>query len=326
MTMRSLGVMQDVPNRARRRAMTGIAEATTERESALLVAEALAKRSAAAEAWLAVHFAQDRVTLVSRLAADYEVLEDATRGRLAAGSDAADAVLAIRQEALALADQRDVLTASAQSARARLDSLTGDYSGRPLLDDIPEIAVDPVRLRHAVASHAGIAPLTAEKAIVESELAEAEASGKGDWSWQLSYSKRGSQYGDMVSAEVSMDLPLWQSTRQGPTIKAKKLAVEQIDARREEAVRRHRAEIEADLAGVEALDRQLVRLRTQAVPLAEQRVELAQSQYRSGTGSLADLFAARRDLLMQQLRAIDLLEQSLSTKARLSYLAVEETP
>lgn len=326
MTMRSLGVMQDVPNRARRRAMTGIAEATTERESAMLVAEALAKRGAAAEAWLAVHFAQDRVTLVSRLAADYEVLEDAMRGRLAAGSDAADAVLAIRQEALALADQRDVLTASAQSARARLDSLTGDYSGRPLLDDIPEIAVDPVRLRHAIASHAGIAPLTAEKAIVESELAEAEASGKGDWSWQLSYSKRGSQYGDMVSAEVSMDLPLWQSTRQGPTIKAKKLAVEQIDARREEAVRRHRAEIEADLAGVEALDRQLVRLRTQAVPLAEQRVELAQSKYRSGRGSLADLFAARRDLLMQQLRAIDLLEQSLSTKARLSYLAVEETP
>lgn len=123
-----------------------------------------------------------------------------------------------------------------------------------------------------------------------------------------------------------MDLPLWRSSRQGPTITAKKLSVERIDALREEATRRHRAEIDAALADVEAFDRQLSRLRTQAVPLSEQRVDLAQSRYRSGTGSLANLFSARRELLMQQLRAIDLLEQSLVTKARLSYLTVEETP
>lgn len=123
-----------------------------------------------------------------------------------------------------------------------------------------------------------------------------------------------------------MDLPLWRSSRQGPTIAAKKLAVERVEALREEATRRHRAEIDAALADIDAYDRQLTRLRAQAVPLSELRVDLAQSQYRSGTGSLANLFAARRDLLMQQLRAIDLLEQSLVTKARLSYLAVEETP
>lgn len=326
MTMRSLGVMQEVPNRARRHAIARVAGATTRREMAMLGAEIQAKRSAAAEAWLAVHFAQDRVTLVTRLAADYDVLNDAMRGRLAAGSAEAGDVLAIRQEALDLADQRDALAARVINARARLDSLTGDYSGRMLLDEIPEIVVDPMRLRFGVAGHAEIAPLTAEKAMSEGELAEAEASKKGDWSWQLAYSKRGSLYGDMMSAEVSMDLPLWRSSRQGPTIAAKKLAVERVEALREEATRRHRAEIDAALADIDAYDRQLTRLRAQAVPLSELRVDLAQSQYRSGTGSLANLFAARRDLLMQQLRAIDLLEQSLVTKARLSYLAVEETP
>lgn len=325
MTMSSLGLMQEMPNRARRRAIARVAGATTGREMAMLGAEIQAKRSATAEAWLAVHFAQDRVTLVTRLAADYDVLNDAMRGRLAAGSAEAGDVLAIRQEALDLADQRDALAARVQSARARLDSLTGDYSGRMLLDEVPEIVVDPMRLRGAIAGHVELAPFTAERAMADGELAEAEASKKGDWSWQISYSKRGSLYGDMMSAEVSMDLPLWQSSRQGPTITAKKLAVERADARREEATRTHRAEIDAELADVEATDRQLTRLRTQTVPLAEQRVDLAQLQYRSGRGALADLFEARRNLLMQQLRALDLLEQSLRTKARLSYLAVEET-
>ncbi|MFZ5530512.1 MAG: TolC family protein, partial [Pseudomonadota bacterium] len=134
------------------------------------------------------------------------------------------------------------------------------------------------------------------------------------------------RYDDMMSAEVSMDLPLWQSNRQGPLITARKRVLDKVEAQREEAERLHRVELETDLAELDSAERQLTRLRTQAVPLAEQLVDLAQSRYRSGTGSLADLFEARRNLLMQQLRAIDLLEQSLATKARLSYLAAEETP
>lgn len=326
MTMRSLGVMQDVPNRARRHAMAKTAAAATQRETALLDAETQARRSAAAQAWLAAHFAEDRVALVSRLAGDYNLLEEATRGRLAAGSASAGDVLAIRQEALSLEDQRDALSATARSTRALLDSLTGDASGKPLAEELPEITVDPVHLRDAIARHVAIAPFSAEAAVAEGELAEAEASKKGDWAWQLSYSNRGSRYDDMMSAEVSMDLPLWQSNRQGPLITARKRVLDKVEAQREEAERLHRVELETDLAELDSAERQLTRLRTQAVPLAEQLVDLAQSRYRSGTGSLADLFEARRNLLMQQLRAIDLLEQSLATKARLSYLAAEETP
>lgn len=326
MTMQRLGVMQDVPNRARRQAMAKTAAAATQREAALLDVEIQARRSAAAQAWLATRFADDRVALVAQLADDYGVLEDATRGRVAAGSGSAGDVLAIRQEALALEDQRDALSARAHSARATLDSLTGDNSGKPLAEELPEFAVDPAHLRNAVTHHAAIAPLNAEAAMAEGELAEAEASKKGDWAWQLSYNKRGSRYDDMISAEVSRDLPLWQSTRQGPAITARKRALDKVESQREEATRLHRVELETDLADLESAERQLARLRTQAVPLAEQRTSLAQSQYRSGTGALSDLFATRRELLVQKLREIDLLEQSLGIKARLNYLGAEETP
>lgn len=326
MTMRRLGVMQDVPNRARRHAVAKTAAAATQRENALLNMEVQTRRSAAAQAWLAAHFAQDRVALVSHLADDYSVLEDATRGRLAAGSASAGDVLAIRQEVLALEDQRDALSASARSARVVLDSLTGDSSGKPLSEELPELTVDPAHLRDAVASHVAIAPFSAEAAVAEGELAEAEASKKGDWAWQLSYSKRGPRYEDMMSAEVSRDLPLWQSTRQGPAITAKERALNQVEARRDEAMRLHRVELETDLADLESAERQLTRLRTQAVPLAEQRVSLAQVQYRTGEAALSDVFVTRRDLLMQKLRELDLLEKSLGIKARLNYLSAEEQP
>lgn len=326
MTTRNLGVMQDVPNRARRQATTKIAAATTQREASLLDAEILARRRAAAQAWLAARFAGDRLALVSRLTADYVVLEAATRGRLAAGAAAAGDMLAIRQEALALEDQRDSLTADAHSARTLLDSLTGDSSDKPLAAGLPDFAVDPAHLRASIADHTDIAPLTAGLAIAEGELAEAKASRRGDWSWQLSYGKRGALYGDMVSAEITLDLPFWQSSRQGPVVVAREDAVQKADAQRDEAVRLHRVELEKDFADLDATERQLDRLRTRVLPLASQQVELAQSQYRSGAGSLAGLFDARRSLLMQQLREVDLQAQALAIKARLNYLVPEEKP
>lgn len=326
MTMRNLGVMQDVPNRARRQAQSKTAAATTRREASLLDAEIRGRHLAAAKAWLAARFAQDRVELVSRLNADYAVLEDATRGRLAAGAASAGDLLAIQQEALALEDQRDSLAANVAGTRALLDSLTGDSSGKPLGDELPVFVVDPAHVRGSIANHADIAPLSAEVSIAESELAEAKASRRGDWSWQLSYGKRGSLYEDMVSAEVTLDLPFWQSTRQRPVIAARDNAVQSADAQREEAVRMHRVELEQNLADLDAAERRLNRLRTQVFPLANQQVELAQSQYRSGTGSLAGLFDARRSLLMQQLREIDLQEQTLGIKAGLSYLIAGEKP
>lgn len=324
MTMRRLGVMQEVPNRARRQALTKIAAATTKRETSLLNAEIQGRRLAAAQAWLAARFAQDRVTLVSRLTADYAMLEEATRGRLAAGTASTSDMLAIRQEALALEDQRDSLAASATGTRATLDSLTGDSSGKPLDAELPVFAVDPDHLRGSIAHHTDLAPLSAELSIAEGELAEAKASRRGDWSWQLSYNQRGPQYGDMVSAEVSVDLPFWQSTRQGPVIAAREDAMQKADAQRDEAVRMHRVELEKDLADLDATERQLSRSQTQALPLAQQQVDIAQAQYRSGSGSLAAIFGARRLLLMQQLRQVDLQEQTLDIKARLNYLVTEE--
>lgn len=326
MTMRRLGVMQEVPNHARRQALAKAAEATTRREAFLLDAEIQTRRLAAASAWLAARFAQDRVALVSRLNADYTVLEDATRGRLATGAASASDLLAIRQEALTLEDQRDSLAANVAGTRALLDSLTGDGGGKPLGDELPVFAVDPDHLRGSIAHHTDIAPLGAEVSVAEGELAEAKASRRGDWSWQLSYGKRGPLYGDMVSAEVTLDLPFWQSTRQGPVVAAREDAVQQAEAQRDEAVRMHRVELEKDFADLDAAERQLNRLRTQTLPLALQQVDIAQSQYRSGTGSLAGLFDARRSLLMQQLREVDLLEQTLGIKARLNYLVAEEKP
>jgi hypothetical protein len=61
MTMQRIGLMQEVPNTAKREARTVGVQARIERERALLAMTELAVRRDAALAWLAVYFAESRV-------------------------------------------------------------------------------------------------------------------------------------------------------------------------------------------------------------------------------------------------------------------------
>jgi hypothetical protein len=111
MTMRRIGVMQEVPNAAKRAAQRGSAEARTERERAMLEAERLSVRREAAVAWLAQHYAERKLQVFSTLERENQVLQSTLAARIAGGRAApADALMA-RQEALGLAERRDELQA-----------------------------------------------------------------------------------------------------------------------------------------------------------------------------------------------------------------------
>ncbi len=326
MTMQRIGLMQEVPNQARRQAAAHGAQATTNREQAMLAATIQDTRRKAAQAWLAVYFAEQRLVVLADIEHDNALLQDAMKTRMATGKATAMELLTTRQEGLALADRRDELAAAAVASRANLRQMIGADADRPLPDDPPELPIDAAQLHANFEKHADLAPYLFARNRAASELAEAEAAKRGDWAWAVAYGKRGAQFGDMLSAEISIDLPLWKTTRQGPTIAARKHDLERVDAEREDAVRRHQAELDSDLALLNALDSQRERLSVQGVPLAERRTALALARYQTGTGDIAAVFAARRETLALRLRGIDLDEQRLTLRARLHYLIAEETP
>jgi outer membrane protein TolC len=322
MTMQRIGLMQEVPNRAKREAREAGAEARVERERAMLAVVQLAVQRDAALGWLAAHYAERRVAQLAELERENQLLQDTLDARVAAGRAMPAERTMARQEALALADRRDDAQRDVAKARAALRRWVGARADEPLEGDAPALAVSAEQVRAGLHRHAEIAPYTAMQAQAQAELREADAEQRGDWGWELVYSRR-PQFSDMVSFQFTFDLPWQREQRQKPQVLARQKDAERIDAEREETMRRHREELEAQLAELQALDNQHARLAGSGLSLAGERVALALASYQAGRGDLGAVLAARREALDTRLRLIDLETQRSALRVRLTTLVAE---
>ncbi|HEY1090506.1 MAG TPA: TolC family protein [Burkholderiaceae bacterium] len=323
MTMQRIGLMQEVPNRAKRDARVDVGLARAERERAMLVVQRLQLRLALGTAWIGVQAAERRRTVLDELLAENQRLQQTLPARIADGSASATDLLMARQEALTLADRADELKRDADKARAALRRLVGPQGDEPLDGDVPAPTLQPEALRARLHQHAELAPYPAMQAMARAELREAQSESRGDWAWEVAYSRRGRQWGDMVSFQLSFDLPWQKDRRQQPAIAAKLRDAERIDAEREEAERRHRQELDEELAELQALDRQIARIESAGLPLAQDRLALSMSGYQSGKSDLGAVLAARSQLLEQRMRLIGLQTQRSLLQVRLNSLSEE---
>lgn len=321
-TMQRIALMQEMPNRAKRDAREQAAQARIERDRAVLAATELAVRREAGLAWLAVHFAEARLSQVAGLQRENRLLQDTLPARIAAGSAMPAELTVARQEALAIADRADELARDVRKARVELRRWIGERAAAPLQGTAPAMTVNGDALRSSLPHHAELAPYAPMRAMAQAEVAEADAEKRGDWSWEVAYSRR-PRYDDMVSFQLSFDLPWQRDRRQQPQIEAKRREIERIGAEREEVLRRHAAETDAMLAELQALDTQAERLRAAGQPLATERVALATAAYQAGRGDLSAVLTARSQVLETELRAIDLDAQRAALRLRLSTLIAE---
>jgi outer membrane protein TolC len=323
MTQLKIGWMQEVPNAQKRKARVEAANALTARERALLSAERQIVKRETALAWLKRYYAEKELGLFASLEAENRVLQSTVNARVAAGRALPVEATMARQEAVQLADRLDQLIRERAQAQAALRRWVGDLAAAPLAGDPPPLVADPAHLLETLERHAELAAFQPMARMAAAEAREAEAAKKGDWGWEVSFAKRGPAYSDMVSFQVSFELPLFASTRIDPQILAKRKEVERIEAERQEVLRRHAEEIEAELAEQEQLTRQLARLRDTALPLAEERVRLLMASYRAGRTDLGAVLAARRERAETQLRTIGRQAELAELRARLAYLFVE---
>jgi len=322
MTMQRIGLMQEVPNSAKREARAAGADARVQRETALLSAAQLSVQRDAALSWLAVYFAERRVARLDELERENRLLSDTLDARIASGQAMPAERTMARQEALVLADRRDDAKRDIAKARAALRRWVGARANEALAGEPPDMSVRPEQVRDDLHRHAEIAPYDAMQAVAQAEVGEAAAEQRGDWAWELVYSRR-PQYSDMMSIQISFDLPWQAGQRQQPQVLARQKEVLRIEAERDETLRRHREEIEAQLAELQALDAQRVRLDGIGQALAAERVVLALASYQAGRGNLGDVLIARREAAETQLRLLDLDAQRLALRVRLNTLIAE---
>lgn len=321
-TMQRLSLMQELPNRAKREARGQVAQARIERDRAMLAATELAVHRDAGLAWLAVHFATARLAGLAELQRENRLLQVTLPARIAAGAAPPGELTMARQEALAIADRADDLGRDLAKARAELRRWVGERADAPLQGEPPPLPVDGERLRASLPHHAELLPYAPMRAMAQAEIAEADAERRGDWGWELAYSRR-PRYDDMVSFQLRFDLPWQAARRQQPLADAKRREIDRIEAERDDLLRRHAADIEAMLAELRALDTQAERLQRHGLPLAAERVVLALAAYEAGRGELGAVLVARSQRLETRLRAIDLEAQRVALRLRLSTLIAE---
>ncbi len=321
-TMQRLVLMQEVPNRAKRDARAQVAQARVERERATLVATTLAVRREAALAWLGAFHAERRLALLGALRRENEVLQQTLPARIAAGqAQPADLTMA-RQEALAIADRGDDLARDVRRARAELRRWVGSRADEPLEGTPPLLPLDTAHVRSGLQRHAELAPYGPMRDVAAAEMAEADAEKRGDWSWELAYSRR-PRYDDMVSFQLRFDLPWQRDQRQQPAVEAKRREVERIEAERDDLLRRHAAEVETMLAESAAIEAQLARVQGPGLALATERVQLALAGYQAGRGDLVAVLAARSQAVDLRLRAVELESARDALRVRLTTLMAE---
>ncbi len=319
MTMSMVGLMQDVPNRDKRRARVEVANAAIQRAAAERVVEALNVRQATAQAWIASHTIERKLATFDALYAENRLLSETVRARIAGGrGQAADSVLP-RQEAALLDERADELQRQRRQARAALARWIGEAASEPLEGSVPHWSLDAPALQRELHQHPQLQAYTPMTQQAQARIREATAEKKPDWSWEVDYLRRGQEFGDMVNLQVSFDLPLFTSTRQNPRIAARHAELNQLEAEREALERQFAEQLDNELAELDRLQRALTRTREVLLPLARERSELSLADYRAGRGELETLLAARRELIETRLKEIDLEGQQAIAASRLYF-------
>lgn len=304
MTNVQVGLQQDLPSRARRRAERGIAEADI---GVARAREDIARwqvRVATGRAWIDLHYAERRIAVLDDLLASLEPLWETAPSGVASGTSRPAQSLGPVELRAALDDRRDGLLGDLARARAELSRWTGDpapvASGPPPAIDL-EPGLSDVDLN-------GLPALRAYAAFgdrAEADLDLARAGRRPDWSLEASYARRDPMFGDLVSVGASVRLPLFQSSRQEPVIAARAADARRVDAEQEAAQREWTAMLQGDLADYEVARTRWIRARDVVLPNLRTRSDLETASYGAGRAGIMEVLDAFTALATARLDALD---------------------
>lgn len=317
MTMKRVGFQQDLPNLAKRHAAQAQARAAVETAQAAQATKVRQIRLGAGQAWIDLAYAARRLTALDGIIHSLRALPAVARTAVASGTARPAQSLGIDQAIAGLEDRRDELVAGVARARAMLARWTG-VQAPETVGDVPAIDLAPARLRAALEQHPDIVSADAGIRRAEADVDAARAEKRPDWGLEVAYQRRDPRYGDMMSAGVTMSLPLFARSRQDPRIAARQSARAQAEAEREETRRTLAADLEAALADHQMHHSQWQRAQRVLLPLARERSELETASYSAGRASLTDVVDAKASLADAELTVLDREAEVASDAIRLT--------
>jgi len=325
MTMRSVGLMQELTRQDKRQARAERFEREGDKSRAEKTARVAAIQRDTALAWLDRYYIEAQAAIVSeqirQARVEIEAAETAYRGGRGNLAD----VLSARSVVAALDDRSSELGRRVSAAKIALARWVGDIATAPLASKpaIDTIRLDPRTLDTDLVHHPEIAVLARQEEIAAAEVRVAQANKKPDWSVALMYSQRGPSYSNMISLNVSVPLQWDQKNRQDREVAAKLAMLDQARAEREDMLRAHAAEVRAMVAEWENDRERGTRYERELVPLAAERTQATLGAYRGAKASFTDVLLARRNELDVRLQALQLEMETARLWAQLNFLVPE---
>jgi outer membrane protein TolC len=326
MTMRSVGVMQEWTRREKRDLRRERFERTAEKTQAERSAAIASIQRNAALAWLDAYYAQAMADTLAQQAAASQLEITAAESAYRAGRVNQADVIAAYSARTVLEDRVSEFARRIRNARTALARWVGDAADAPLAarPPIDRTHLHADGLEHQIEQHPDVEVLRRQEEIARTEARLADANRTADWSFEVSYGNRASQFGDMATIAVSVPLQFFHKDRQDRELAAKLAGVEQARAEREEMERAHVAEVRAMVTEWENGLERLERYRRQLLPLASERTQSALSAYQGGKATSGDLLMARRNEIETRLQALQLEMETARLWAQLEYLVPDE--
>ncbi|MGE0348566.1 TolC family protein [Hydrogenophaga sp.] len=318
MTMRSVALMQTLPNADKRRARGERFEREADAALSERAQRVAVLQTEAAQAWLERRMQEQRIGLLQAQITETRVLVQTTEAALRGGrGSTADSFSA--REALAQLEQ-SLIGAQAERANARLTlaRFTGGPPDQPLADP-PSMQFNPAPV-NTPDQLPDLKALQAREAVARAEAEVARQELKPDWSAEIMFSQRGSQFSNMVSIGVSVPLQWDKPQRQQRELAARLARVNELEAEREEQTRARVLQVQRWRQDWQAGQARLAHLDAQREPLAKQRTEVALAAYRGGREGLGAVMQARRDALNLALERLALERETAGLWAQLEYL------
>jgi cobalt-zinc-cadmium efflux system outer membrane protein len=324
-TMATIGLSQQFPNLAKRRARAARASADIGVAEAGELVEERRVRLETALAWIDLYYGGRRLKQLDHLSASLDDLQKTVTARLASGSARPSQALEPSQLRAAVADRRAEMVAVIAQARARLARYTGDTSPEAV-GDPPMLDIDGARLQAGIDSLPTLRSLDASIVAAEADVRLARADKRPDWKVSASYGRRDPRFGDLASIGVSIDLPLFAGRRQNPKIDASASAAQGMRFDREAGRRELQAALDADLADHTMHHERWTNARETLVPLAMRRAVLDRDSYAAGKLDLGTALLSSLALAEAEVETLNREAEVARDAVRITITYGEERP
>ncbi len=309
MTMQSVSVMQELTRKEKRE----LRVERTARDAERLAAE---RQSVISEiqretalAYVEAAYTQAAVHLVQEQIGQARLAIEAAEVAFRSGRGSQAEVFAARSMLATLEDQLRLTQRQARNGRLMLARWIG-ASGqeRPLATpvDWTRTATEQLVSAQNWSRLPRLALLQAQVEAAQTELRQAQANTRPDWTVEAMYSRRGPAYSDMVSIGVSVPLQLDRANRQDREVAAKLAMLSEARARYDDALLAEQAAVRVLLNEWTSGKERLAGLKADLLAAARHRAEAALVAYRTGKGDLASAIAAQRDEVDARLRVLTL--------------------